>query len=104
MNLYRVSNHAGREAVYLYIGQNELLRAESVVGIFDMDHCTADKRAREYLRRADADGLVVDASGQLPRSFVVCTHPYHAQIVRLSPLTAGALVSRPEPWEAGEAV
>ena len=91
-----------RDAIYLYIGQNELLRAESVVGVFDIDHCTVDKRTREYLRRADADGLVIDASGQLPRSFVVCTHPYHPQIVRLSPLSASVLASRPEPWQTAE--
>lgn len=90
------------DTLYLYIGQNELLRAESVVGIFDIDHCTADKRSRDFLRRADADGLVIDASGQLPRSFIVCTHPYHPQIVRLSPLSASALASRPEPWRTGE--
>ena len=86
--------------MYLYIGNNELIRDESVVGVFDMDHCTADKRAREYLRRAQSDGLVVDASGQLPRSFVVCTHPYHAQIVRLSPLSPAVIVRRPQPWDA----
>ncbi len=86
--------------MYLYIGNNELLREESVVGIFDMDHCTADRRARAYLRKAQEDGLVVDASGQLPRSFVVCAHPYHPQIVRLSPLSAATLAQRPQPWDA----
>ena len=84
--------------MYLYIGQNELLRAESVVGVFDLDHCTVSRRGREYLARADAAGLVLDASGQLPRSFVVSTHPYHPQIVRLSPLSPATLAARPQPW------
>lgn len=87
--------------MYLYIGNNELVRDESVIGIFDIDHCTPDKRARQYLRRAESDGLVLDAFGELPRSFVVCSHPYHPQIVRLSPLSAAAIARRPEPWEAG---
>ena len=86
--------------MYLDIGNNELIRADNVIGVFDIDHCTPDKRAREYLRRAQSDGLVVDASGQLPRSFVVCTHPYHPQIVRLSPLSPAAIVQRPQPWDA----
>ena len=86
--------------MYLYIGNNELVRDDSVIGLFDLDHCSADKRARDYLRRAQSDGLVLDASGQLPRSFVVCSHPYHPQIVRLSPLSASALARRPQPWEA----
>lgn len=87
---------------YLHIGQNELLRAENVVGAFDLDHCTVSRRGREYLARADAEGLVIDASGALPRSFVVSTHPYHPQIVRLSPLSAAAIVRRGEPWDAVE--
>ena len=84
--------------MYLYIGQNELLRADTVIGIFDLDHCTVDRRSRDFLRRAESDGLVVDASGELPRSFVVCTHPYHPQIVRLSPLSPATLAARPQPW------
>ena len=85
--------------MYIYIGQNELLRAESVVGVFDLDHCTVDRRARDFLARASADGLVVDASGLLPRSFVVATHPYHPQIVHLSPLSAPVIAARRQPWE-----
>lgn len=77
--------------MYLYIGNNELIRDDSVIGVFDIDHCTHDRRARQYLARAESDGLVIDAFGQLPRSFVVCDSPYHAQIVRLSPLSAPAV-------------
>ena len=85
--------------MYLYIGDNELLREENVVGIFDLDRCTVGKRAREFLDRAQSDGLVSDASGLLPRSFVVSTHPYLPQIVSLSPLSAPTLARRPQPWE-----
>ena len=86
--------------MYLYLGNNELIRADSVIGVFDIDRCTADKRTRQYLQRAEADGLVIDASGQLPRSFVVCTHPYHPQIVRLSTLSPAVIARRPQPWDA----
>ena len=84
---------------YLYIGDNELVRADTVVGVFDLDHCAYDRRARQYLRQAQDDGLVLDAFGQIPRSFVVCTPPYQTQVVRLSPLSAAAIVRRPQPWE-----
>lgn len=84
---------------YLYIGQQELIPAERVIGLFDLDKCTASKRGRDFLRRAQQDGLVLDASGQLPRSFVVATHPYHPQIVYLSPLSTPTLRGRPEPWD-----
>lgn len=84
--------------MYCYIGQNELIHDDRLIGIFDIDRCTADKRTREYLRRADENGLVIDASGQLPRSFVVTSHPYQPQVIYLSPLSAQTLAARPEPW------
>ena len=89
------------KANYLYIGENELLPADSVIGIFDIDHCSTSPRGREFLRKAQDDGLVLDASGALPRSFIVTTHPYHRQIVRLSPLSSRTVAARPQPWDAG---
>ena len=86
-------------AVYLYIGQNELLPEERIVGVFDLDKCTSGVRGREYLRRAEAEGTALDVSGDLPRSFVVCTHPYHEQVVYLSQLNPATLKRR---WEQGE--
>ena len=80
--------------MYLYIGQSELLADRRIIGVFDVDKCTAGKRGREFLDRAAAAGEVVDASGELPRSFVVCDHPYHPQIVWLSQLTTSALQRR----------
>ena len=85
--------------MYLYIGQNELLPEERIVGVFDMDTCTAGARAREFLRRAQEAGEVLDVSGELPRSFVVCTHPYHEQVAYLSQLSPATLKRR---WEQGE--
>ena len=67
--------------------------------MFDLDTCSAGKRAREFLRAAEQEGVVVDVSGELPRSFVVCDHPYHAQIVYLSQLSPATLRRR---WERGE--
>ena len=84
---------------YLYLGDNELVRADTVIGVFDLDHCAYDRRARQYLKRAQDDGLVLDAFGQIPRSFVVCAPPYVPQVVRLSPLPTSAIVRRSEPWE-----
>lgn len=85
--------------MYLHIGQNEIVAEERLIGIFDLDKCSAGARTREYLRKAEEGGAVLDASGALPRSFVVCDHPYHDQIVYLSQLNTATLKRR---WEAGE--
>ena len=42
------------------------------------------------------EGVVLDISGEIPKSFVVCDHPYHEQIVYLSQLNTSTLKNRAE--------
>ena len=67
-----------------------------IIGIFDLDKCSTSKRTRDYLSAADAEGVVLDISGDIPKSFVVCDHPYHRQIVYLSQLSSTTLQRRAE--------
>ena len=82
--------------MYLHIGQNEILPEHRIIGIFDLDKCSTSKRTREYLSAAEAEGVVLDVSGEIPKSFVVCDHPYHRQIVYLSQLNSSTLKNRAE--------
>ena len=72
--------------MYLHLGQNEIVADRQIIGIFDLDKCSSSLRTREYLAAAEREGVVLDVSGALPKSFVVCDHPYHTQIVYLSHL------------------
>jgi len=82
--------------MYLHLGQNELILENRIIGIFDMDKASYGKRTREFLAAAEAEGVVLDISGEIPKSFLVCDHPYHKQIVYLSQLNAGTLQKRAE--------
>lgn len=82
--------------MYLHLGQNEIVPYRRIIGIFDLDKCTTSKRTRDYLTAAEREGVVLDVSGDLPKSFVVCDHPYHEQIVYLSQLNPATLNSRVE--------
>ena len=82
--------------MYLHIGQNEILSEHRIIGIFDLDKCSTGRRTREYLSAAEAEGVVLDVSGEIPKSFVVCDHPYHRQIVYLSQLNPSTLKNRAE--------
>lgn len=82
--------------MYLHIGQNEIIPERRVIGIFDLDKCSTSKRTRDYLSAAEEEGVVLDVSGDLPKSFVVCDHPYHPQIVYLSQLNTSTLKNRSE--------
>lgn len=85
--------------MYLHIGQNEIVPENRVVGIFDLDKCSYEKRTREYLSKAETEGVVLDVPGDIPKSFVVCDHPYHPQIVYLSQLSSATLQKRMESLE-----
>ena len=82
--------------MYLHLGQNEIVPENRVIGIFDLDKCSYEKRTRDYLAAAEREGVVLDVSGDLPKSFVVCDHPYHRQIVYLSQLNPATLKNRAE--------
>lgn len=82
--------------MYLHLGQNEIVPSRRVIGIFDLDKCSYSRRTREYLSTADKEGVVLDVSGDIPKSFVVCDHPYHPQIVYLSQLNPATLQRRAE--------
>ena len=82
--------------MYLHIGNHILCDDRDLIGIFDLDKCSYGKRTRDYLSAADKEGVVLDISGDIPKSFVVCDHPYHPQIVYLSQLNTSTLQRRAE--------
>ena len=85
--------------MYLSIGNDMAVRERSIIGIFDLDKCSTSKRTRDYLSAAEQEGVVLDISGDIPKSFVVCDHPYHPQIVYLSQLNSTTLQKRVESSE-----
>lgn len=80
--------------MYFPIGQNEVVADSRIIGIFDLDKAGYGKRAQEYLASAETEGAVLDLSDDLPKSFVVCDHPYHRQIVYLSQFSTATLQKR----------
>ena len=84
------------KGTYLHLGQSQIVPGHRVIGIFDLDKCSTSKRTRDYLAAAEEEGVVLDVSGDIPKSFVLCDHPYHPQIVYLSQLNTSTLKHRAE--------
>lgn len=84
---------------YLHIGQNVMLEKKRIIGIFDLDNTSTAKDTRAFLRAAEEDGVVQSACEDIPRSFILCDHPYHKQIIYLSQLNAQTLLRRSEEGE-----
>ena len=79
---------------YLHIGMNVMVDPRRVIGIFDLDNTSTSKHTRRFLDGAEKEGVVQSACEDIPRSFVVCDHPYHRQIVYLSQINSQTLGKR----------
>lgn len=83
--------------MYLHLGNEEIIKTENIIGIFDMDNTTVSKRTRNYLFVAEKKGEVVTISSDLPKSFVVCAEKGKKnQTVYISQISASTLLRRAE--------
>ena len=78
--------------VYLSIGNDMAVRESTVVGIFDMDNTTTSAKTRQFLDKAQKEGMIVPCD-DLPKSFVV-TVEYGMMRVYESTLSAVTLEKR----------
>lgn len=58
--------------IYLHLGQDTVVKFDSIVGIFDMDTTTVSKFSREFLSFSEKQKNVINVSFELPKSFIVC--------------------------------
>ena len=80
--------------MYLSIGNDMAVREHSIIGIFDLDNTSTSKLTRQFLNAAEEEGVVQTACEDIPKSFVVCDHPYHRQIIYISQLNSQTLLRR----------
>ncbi len=79
--------------MYIPIGNDMAVRSSAVVGIFDLDKCSYEKRTREFLRAAEENGQVVPVTDDLPKSFVL-TAEYGLHRVYLTQFNSAAMEKR----------
>jgi extracellular matrix regulatory protein B len=80
--------------MYLHLGQDTVVAFDEIIGIFDLDTSTVSKTTRDYLKRAQTAGRVVNVSMELPKSFVVCTDKDKAITVFISQISSSTLLKR----------
>ncbi len=57
--------------MYLHLGNNFTVNTDDIIGIFDMDNTTVSKRGRSFLPDAERKKIVINASEDLPKSFII---------------------------------
>ena len=81
---------------YLHIGKSITVEEKRIIGICDLDNTTESKHTLKFLAQAEEEGQVITCCDDIPKSFLLCDHPYHDQIVYLSQLTPATLHKRGE--------
>ena len=88
--------------MFLHVGNSKNIRERDIIGIFDTDNATFYSRTtKKYLSDAEKRGEVETAGEDIPKSFVVCDHPYHRQIVYISQLNSSTLARRSAEQQGG---
>ncbi len=79
--------------MYLHLGQDTIVMADTIVGVFDLDNTTGSCRTKEFLAKAQREGRVVDVTTELPKSFIVCVD-HGRETVYLSQMSPATLLRR----------
>ena len=80
--------------MYLHLGQDVVVRTEEIIGIFDMDNATVSRASKRYLATAEKAGRVVNITGELPKTFVVCGDREGKITVYISQISSATLRKR----------
>jgi extracellular matrix regulatory protein B len=57
--------------MYLDLSPDTVILNKNIIGIFDTDTSTVVKNTRDYLAKAEKNGLVMTVTTDIPRSFTV---------------------------------
>ncbi|MBR5783012.1 MAG: DUF370 domain-containing protein [Clostridia bacterium] len=79
--------------MYLHPGGNHVIRADDIIGIFDIDKTTVSKRSREFLNKKEKQNIVILLDDDLPQSFIV-TAKKDRERVYLSQISSKTLYLR----------
>ena len=80
--------------MYLHLGQDTVVRTDSVVGIFDLENTSISKITKDFLARSEKAGLVVNVTSDLPKSFVVCDDAREGARVYITQISSATLKKR----------
>lgn len=79
--------------MYLHLGNNFTVNSDDIVGIFDMDNTTVSKRGRNFLVDAEKNGMVINASEDLPKSFIITKQGQETKVY-ISSISSQTLLKR----------
>lgn len=79
--------------MYLHLGEDTAVRADGIIGIFDIENTSVSKHTREFLAAAGKSGSVKNVSYDMPKSFIICSENKICSVY-ISPISAATLKKR----------
>ena len=79
--------------MYLHLGKDVVINEDIVVGIFDLDSVSYNKKSREFISSHQKENAVIDAAQGLPKSVIVCRE-YGRSVLYISQISARTLLKR----------
>ena len=79
--------------MYLHLGDEVMAKNRQIIGIFDLDTATVTKTTRDFLAQAQKNGIIVNISENLPKSFVLYEENGEFKVF-VSPLATATLRRR----------
>lgn len=80
--------------MYLHVGNNQNIRTQNIIGVFDADTATVSAITKKYLSDADAKKAVQFASEEIPKSFVLYKEKDGIYKICFSQLSSSSLIGR----------
>ena len=66
--------------MYLRVEENIIVNTDDIIGIFDMDNTTVSRLGRTFLAKSEKNGLIINSTDDLPKSFVVTNEDKNTKI------------------------
>ena len=57
--------------MYLHVGNELVVNTRDIIGILDMDNTTVSRQGRRFLPESQDKGFIINATDDLPKSYVV---------------------------------
>ena len=82
--------------MFIHIGQDTVVIDKEIIGIFDMDNTTTEKKTLDFLNNAEKCRQIINvAPYELPKSFIVCEEP-SGTVIYISPVSVATILKRIE--------
>lgn len=82
--------------MFVDIGNSFVINSKEIITVFDIDNSSISKRTRDFLKKAEKEKRIINASSDIPRTFIVCSpkEKEDKHIIYLSQLSSSTILKR----------